>query len=227
MYQAIAWWQKQQSAWRYTASERLRDQTLQTLFSVRRQIELMSHQVELGGINLPIQEVLAKLQQCQRDLEQLSDRLFCPYDTESLPLAILELIDEIQENFPKARVASQKVQVSEALVQGDCQFLVTWLRELLYAVLEVEGVITVAINFITQDPNQPIKIDISIECQDESACLKLHSLPGLNYLSRTFNIFTGAQCQMKRKANGLNCIVPWPPRTPLSIDHTAYQGTSS
>ncbi len=226
-YQAILWWQKQQSAWRYTASEGLRDQTLQTLFSVRRQIELMSHKEELDGINLPTKEVLTKLQQCQQDLEQLSDRLFCPYDTESLPLAVLELIDEIQETFPKVTLTSQKVQVSEALVQGDCQFLVTWLRELLYAVLEVEGVITVAINFIAQAPNQPLRINISIACQDESACSKLHSLPGLNYLSRIFNIFTGAQCQMKRKANGLNCIVPWPPRTSLSIDQTDYQGTSS
>jgi hypothetical protein len=185
----------------------------------------MSHQEELDSINLPTQEVLTKLQQCQQDLEQLSDRLFCPYDIESLPLAVLELMDEIQETFPKVTLTSQKVQVSG--VQGDCQFLVTWLRELLYAVLEVEGIITVAINFIAQAPNQPLRINISIECQDESACSKLYSRPGLNYLSRTFNIFTGAQCQIKRQANGLSCIVPWPPRTPLSIDQTDYQGTSS
>jgi hypothetical protein len=226
-YQAILWWQKQQSAWRYRVSEGLRDQTLQTLFSVRRQLELMPHPEEFDSTNLPIQEVLTKLQQCQRDLEELSDRLFCPYNTEGLPLAVLELMDEIQETFPKVRLTSQKAQVSGAIVQGDCQFLVTWLRELLYAVLEVENVITVAINFVTQAPNQSIRIDISIECQDESACLKLHSLPGLNYLSRTFNIFTGAQCHMERKANGLSCIVPWPPREPFLIDQTDYQGASS
>ncbi len=187
----------------------------------------MSHKEELDGMDLPIQEVLTKLQQSQRDLEQLSDRLFCPYEIESLPLAVLELMDEIQETFPKVTMTTQKVQVSEKLGQGDCQFLVTWLRELLYAVLEVEGIITIAINFIPQAPAQPIQIDISIECQDEFVCSKLHSLTGLNYLSRIFNIFTGAQCHMKRQANGLSCSVPWPPRKPLLMDQTDYQGASS
>jgi hypothetical protein len=190
--QVIRWWQKRQADWRYRESERLRDNVLQSLFGIRRQLELMSSQD-----NQAADELAQTIQECQVELNHLSDRLFSTYAVESLPLAIHELFDEMKTLFPKVQFGMQGELDLDTSAYGDGHFLIIWLRELFQAVLTKAEVRAVAIDISAPKATQHIAVRVNFSCDDQLACSKLHQLITLNYLCQTFNLVTGGRCYVE------------------------------
>ena len=85
-YQAILLWQAQQLEDCYTESEELRNQTLQSLFGIRRQLEQPQLQTEDT-----VESLITEVHRCQQNLNQFSDRLFSGYAFDSLPLSLKEM----------------------------------------------------------------------------------------------------------------------------------------
>ncbi|MBE9032429.1 hypothetical protein IQ266_22075 [filamentous cyanobacterium LEGE 11480] len=218
--QVVQWWQQRQSEWRYAESERLRDSTLQLLFSLRRQLELM----QLQSVE-PENELLETVEQCQQDLNQLSDRLFSAYTSDCLLSAIRELCEEIEGYFPHITFKIQGEGEFKSPTQVDSHFLLIWLRELLQVLLDNDGVESVVIQLITSSVQQ-VQIVVKAECCDEAVCSKLHDLATLNYLCQTFTVLARGRCHAQVQGNALNYSLLWPPQANLLLTSTPFLGTN-
>lgn len=212
-HQAFRWWQAQQLEEDYGQSEALRNQTLQSLFGIRRQIE----QMELGATG---DLLLEQVHQCQQDLTRLSDRLFSAYGMDSIPLALKDLWGELVDQpstigFEVRGEPDMVTQVGRAspveVVKG--QLLLVWLRKILQAGLQEENLVRVVIELRPQPIQwwRPASIDINIQfcCLDRGSCDRLMVDSGLRRVARMLTGLTPGRCYLKQEDTCLVCCICW------------------
>ncbi len=211
--QAFLWWQGQQLSDRYGESEALRNQTLQSLFGIRRYIEQL--QMQPGDES---HHVLEEVQQCQRDLNHLCDRLFSAYGFESLPLALKDLWTEI--GTPPIGFEIQGNLETIESMDPTCpsqmmsyQLLLVWIRKLLMVGITDLGLVHVRMDLspsMTRWWQAPaIGINIQFCCQDSVDWRQLADQSELWLTARMLNRLTSGNCYLKQKDNRLICCIHW------------------
>jgi hypothetical protein len=221
---AFQWWQAQQLEEDYADSEDLRNQTLQSLFGIRRQLEQM--QTDVSG-----EMILEEVHQCQKDLTNLSDRLFSPYGFASLPLALKDLWREIVKGssyhstiafqvtgaIDPTQIADRwlihAVDESSPFAMMNAQLLLVWLRKLLKAALTVEGVEQVKIDLLLKQSRWQrcpiLELTIQFSDLDPVTCQQLTQQSDLRLVSRMLTQLTPGYCYLKRKDSTLCCVLDW------------------
>ncbi len=222
--QILQWWQVEQLEADYAESERLRNQTLQSLFGIRRQLE----QMNLGTAGEPI---LEEVHQCQKNLTDLSDRLFSPYGLESIPLAIKDLWRDIaKDSTQHSTIAFQvtgaidptqipdrwrtsAVGESSSFAMMNGQLLLGWLRKLLKTALTVEGVAQVKIDLVLKHSRWQrlpvLELTIQFSALDLCTDPQLVEQSDLRLVSRMLTQLTPGSCYLKRKDATLCCVLDW------------------
>jgi hypothetical protein len=220
LHQVMRWWYQRQANWRHTEAEKLRDGTIQSLFGLRRQLELLQLQhVELSN------DLLTVVEQCQKDLDQLGDRLFSAYTQDSLLSALRELTQEMQGNFPDVMFRVQGDLESWVTSNTNTHTLLVWIRELLCALLSSKETQNVEIQLIELNIQPQIEIRLITQFSDEFECSKLHQSTTLNYLCQTFSVLTKGHCRVQSEGEQLICSVLWPPQTNPRLISMPFLGT--
>jgi hypothetical protein len=221
---AFQWWQAQQLEEDYADSEDLRNQTLQSLFGIRRQLEQMQPGV-------PGEPILEELHQCQKNLTNLSDRFFSPYGLESLPLALKDLWREIvKDSSDHSTIAFQvtgaiepaqisdrwpilAVGESSSFATMNAQLLLIWLRKLLKAALTVEGVEQVKIGLLLKQSRWQrcpvLELTIQFSALNPFTHQQLAQQADLHLVSRMLTQLTPGCCYLKRKDSTFCCVLDW------------------
>lgn len=211
--QAFLWWQGEQLSDRYRESEELRNQSLQSLFGIRRYIEQLSPNPE-GGKN----HVLEEIQDCQQTLSQLSDRLFSAYGFESLPLALKDLWSEIGlssigfeiEGNLETIETLDPTCLSQAM---SYQMLLLWIRKLLTVGVADLELVHVRIDLRSSRDfwwrGSAIDIDIQFCCQDVVACDRLAEQSELRSIAQRLQLLTSGNCYLKQEDTCLICGIHW------------------
>ncbi len=211
--QAFLWWQDQALSNRYEESEALRNQTLQSLFGIRRYVEQM--QVQPGDSR---EQVLEEVQRCQQDLNHLCDRLFSAYGFGSLPLALKDLWAEIGDSGIRFEIQGglemihslDPVCLSQIM---SYQLLLVWIRNILAAGLADLGLRHVRIDLSTPISRwwqaSSIEVNIQFCCQDSVACRQWVDQSKLRLVARMLNRLTTGSCYLKQRNNSLICCVHW------------------
>jgi hypothetical protein len=212
--QAFLWWQAEQLGDRYGESEGLRNQTLQSLFGIRRYIEQLQAQLGHGDIHQVLQEV----QQCQQELNQLSDRLFSAYGFESLPLALKDLWHEIGKATLDFEVqgnleTTHRMDPTCPSQVMSYQLLLIWIRKILMAGQLESGLLQVRMELSTPSAHgwQAPAIDLNIQfcCQDSVTCQKLMNESELRLIAQMLTRLTSGHCYLKPKDTELVCSIHW------------------
>ena len=212
-YQAILWWQAQQLEDCYAESEGLRDQTLQSLFGIRRQLEQRQLQTEDTVENL-----ITEVHRCQKNLNQFSDRLFSGYAFDSLPLSLKEMwtdlvgdsstIDfKIQGNYDRGEIPV----LPQSLQAGNYQWLLVWIRKLLKVGISEGSLTGIVIECIPQQPQRwrrsVFQIKIQFFCQDSMRCECFANRSDLRSICRGFRLLTPGDCYVEQQDNCLSCVI--------------------
>lgn len=198
---------------RYGESEALRNQTLQSLFGIRRYIEQM--QIQPGDQRT---QILEEVQQCQQDLNHLCDRLFSAYEFESLPLALKDLWAEIGNSTIGFEIQGNLETIES--MDPTCppqmmsyQLLLVWIRKLLMAGMTDRGLIQVRIDLRTPISrwwrSSAIEINLQFCCQDAVACRQLADQSELRLMARMLKHLTSGNCYLKQQDNRLICCIRW------------------
>ena len=215
--QAILWWQTQQLEDCHTESEGLRNQTLQSLFGIRRQLE--QKQLEQTCPNEDaLESLIAEVHRCQRDLNQFSDRLFSAYAFDSLPLALHEMWVDLAGNSSaiafdvKGDCDQGKIPVSlQSSQTSNYQGLLVWIRKLLKIGLTESGLVGVIIECIPEQQNRwrrsVLQIKIQFFCQDSMTCKHLAQRLDLRSICYGFQLLTPGDCYLKHQDNCLSCVI--------------------
>ena len=212
-HQAILWWQAQQLEDCYAESEGLRNQTLQSLFGIRRQLEQRQLQTEDTVENL-----ITEVHRCQQDLNQFSDRLFSAYAFDSLPLALKEMWADLTDNSSTIAFdvkgncdRSDMLVSSESSQAGNYQGLLVWIRKLLKVGLAESGLVEVIIECIPEQQNRwrrsAIQIKIQFFYQDSMTCERLAQRSDLRSICCGFQLLTPGDCYLKQQDNCLSCVI--------------------
>ncbi len=90
--QALQWWSFRQSIKLSVEANKIREDFLQELFTVRQNLELLAIDNPESSIE-KTQASLKQIDHLHRSLAQLSDRLFPSYLEDNLPLAIEYLLE--------------------------------------------------------------------------------------------------------------------------------------
>lgn len=215
--QAILWWQTQQLEDSYAESEGLRNQTLQSLFGIRRQLEQQQLE-QTSSTDDTLENLITEVHRCQQDLNQFSDRLFSAYAFDSLPLALKEMWIDLTGN--SSTIAFE--------VKGDCdqveipvvfqssqtsnyQGLLVWIRKLLKIGLTESGLIGVIIECIPEKQSRwsrsVLQIKIQFSCQDSMTCEQLAQRSDLRSICCGFQLLTPGDCYLKQQDNCLSCVI--------------------
>jgi hypothetical protein len=210
---AFSWWQEQLLSDRYGESEGLRNQTLQSLFGIRRSIEQM--QIQPGdGKHLILEEV----QQCQQDLNQLCDRLFSAYGFESLPLALKDLWSEVVDRTLGFEIQGdlETIETLDPTCPSQAmsyQLLLVWIRKIFIAGVADLGLVHVRIDLTAPISRwwQAPAIDLNIHfcCQDAVACDRLAEQSELRLMAQMLTRLTSGHCYLKQNDNRLICCIHW------------------
>jgi hypothetical protein len=223
--QAVSWWQEQGLEERYAESEGLRNQTLQSLFGIRRQME----QLQDGD---SIEVILEEVHQCQQDLTQLSDRLFSAYGVESLPLALKDLWQEIAKPSSRVRfevhgtlesMGGVDLLTSEPMMKG--QLLLVWLRKILKVGVAEAGLERIDIKLARSpvrsqlssqlssqgfdSPPAAIEIRIRFHCQDTMVAQRFMKDSELRVLAKMLTRLTIGRCTLSRQGSQVWCQIRW------------------
>lgn len=212
--QAFLWWQGQQLSDRYRESEGLRNQTLQSLFGIRRYVEQM--QIQPGDKK---NQILEEVQQCQQTLNHLCDRLFSAYGFEDLPLALKDLWSEIGDSTIGFEIQGDLKTIESLdptcpLQVMSYQLLLVWIRKILVvagsANLELSHVrINLSPSISRWWRESAIDINIQFFCQDSAACDRLANQSELRLITQMLKRLTSEDCYLKRKNTCLICNVSW------------------
>ena len=220
--QAILWWQAQQLEDCYAESEGLRNQTLQSLFAIRRQLEQqqfeqqqLEQQDSTEGV---LERLIAEVHCCQQDLNQFSDRLFSVYAFDSLPLALNEMWVDLTGNSStiafevKGNYDSGEIPVLPQSLQAEnYQWLLVWIRKLLKVGLSEGSLIEVVIECIPQKPRRwsrsMIQIKIQFSYQDSMRCKCFANRSDLRSICRGFRLLTPGDCYLKQQDHCLSCVI--------------------
>ena len=219
--QAVSWWQNQGLEERYAESEGLRNQTLQSLFGIRRQME----QLQDGD---SIEVILEEVHQCQQDLTKLSDRLFSAYGVENLPLALKDLWQEIAQPSSRVRfevngtlesIGGVDLLASEPMMKG--QLLLVWLRKILKVGVAEAGLERIEVNLApsqasskarsqsVDSPSAAIEIRIRFHCQDTMIAQRFMKDSELRVLAKMLTRLTIGRCTVSRQDSQVWCQIRW------------------
>jgi hypothetical protein len=225
---AFWWWQEQQLAERYVESEVLRNQTLQSLFAVRRMIEQLPCEPNDAMDAMDAMDpVLETVHHCQRDLTNLSDRLCSAYYFENLPLALKELWSQLGDvdgaiGF-EVQGTIEKRFIPEPYSSGQLmnyQLLLLWLRKFLQAGLMDLGldleldlglkrvVIGVEAN-ASRWNTQTIEITLQFQCHDRLSAQRLLDQSELQVIAQMFDRLMPGRCYVKQMDLEVRCILSW------------------
>ena len=215
--QAILWWQAQQLEDCYAESEGLRNQTLQSLFAIRRQLEQqqLEQQDQTGDT---LESLIIEVHRCQRDLNQFSDRLFSAYAFDSLPLALKEMWIDLTDSSStiafdvKGDCDQVEIPVSVQSSQAsNYQGLLVWIRKLLKIGLTESGLVGVIIECIPEQQSRwrrsMLQIKIQFLCQDLMTCEHLAQRSDLRSICCGFQLLTSGDCYLKQRDSCLSCVI--------------------
>ena len=215
--QAILWWQSQQLEDYYAESEGLRNQTLQSLFGIRRQLE-QQQLTQIHSTDDPLESLITEVHRCQHDLNQFSDRLFSVYAFDSLPLALNEMwVDltgdsstiafDVKGDYDRGEIPV----FPQSLQPGNYQWLLVWIRKLLKVGLSEGGLIEVVIECTAQKPERwrrsAIQIKIQFFYQDSISCEHFADRSDLQSICRGFRLLTPGDCYLKQQDNCLLGVI--------------------
>ena len=212
-YQAILLWQAQQLEDCYAESEGLRNQTLQSLFGIRRQLEQSQLQTEDTVENL-----ITEVHRCQQDLNQFSDRLFSGYSFDSLPLSLKEMWTDLVEDslaidfrIQGDHDCSEIPAFPQSAQPGNYQWMLVWIRKLLKVGAVEMGVVGVEIDCMPRQQHRRgqsvFQIKIQFSCQDSMSCEHLANRSDLRSICRGFRLLTPGDCYLKQRDNCLSCVI--------------------
>jgi hypothetical protein len=212
-HQAFRSWQEKQLEEDYGVSEALRNQTLQALFGIRRQIE----QMPLGGAGA---QLLEEVHQCQQDLTQLSDRLFSIYGLDSVPLALKDLWRDVVDQPSTIEFEVRGEVDTGVLVDRSAQaqvlngqLLLVWLRKILQAGLKEDHLVRVVVDLMPQTAQwwRPASIGIKIQfcCADRRTCDRLMADSDLRWVAQLLTHLTPGRCYLKQEDTCLCCWISW------------------
>ena len=215
--QAILWWQAQQLEDCYAESEGLRNQTLQSLFGIRRQLEQQQLK-QIHSTDDTLENLIAEVHRCQQDLNQFSDRLFSVYAFDNLPLALNEMwfdltghsstiAFEVKGDYDRGEIPV----LSRSLQAGNYQWLLVWIRKLLKIGRSEGSLVGVVIECIPQKRKRwrrsAIQIKIQFFCQDSMSCYRFANQSDLRSICREFRLLTPGDCYLKQQDDCLSCVI--------------------
>lgn len=194
--QALQWWSFRQSLKLSIEADKIREELLQELFTVRRSLELSTIDHQALSLNTT-QASLQKIDYLHRSLSKLSDRLFPSYLQDNLPLAIECLLEpwivshhhlDFQMNLPcnwRYEPAKYSLIVLNAL------------EELLLLTLP-ELITPTAINISLEQQDNLAQLRVTITYSDISMMISYPHLRSLDCLGETFKTLTSGKFFCRR-----------------------------
>lgn len=201
--QAISWWQDRQMQRLHQETELIRDRMLQDLFSLRRGIGLV---LDGSYPESKLEATLAIADQCHVDLAALSDRLFSPYAIDSLEVALSELVEYWQKQYPTSHFAyredsnAKSDRPIDSTVQPNYQPLLIWLDEL--CGLLVNQPQPMKLEIILQPQGKHMKLTVTIKTLTAQAgAVELRLRPPMNHFKRILSILYKGRCTFRYQAD--------------------------
>lgn len=201
--QALQWWSCRQSLKLFQEAEKIRDGLLQDSFAIRRSLEMLPLENSELAFN-KTQDCLKQIDQFDKSLVQLSDRLFPVYLQDSLPLAIHCLLEPWRTCHPH--------------LSFYINMPAYWRQERVACSLTVVRALDELLRITLPEVLMPISIDISLEEQQNIGQLIVritypethiliyyYNLTELKFLCKTFQVLTSGKCFYQIK----NLSVVW------------------
>ncbi|MBH8572916.1 hypothetical protein I8752_07775 [Nostocaceae cyanobacterium CENA369] len=190
--QALQWWHYRQSIKLFLEAEKIRDELLQEIFTIRCNLYLLKLE-NMSISSDKTQKYLDKIDNLHHSLVQLSDRLFPPFLQDSLPLAIQCLLERWLVSNPHIHFQSDMPLDwrYEPLERG--LIVLMSLEELLTIILS-EILASVSIYFSLKQKENVGELKVQINYPDVSTFVFNSHIPEFKHLCETFRFLTSGKC---------------------------------
>jgi hypothetical protein len=205
--QSLQWWSFRQSVKLSMEADKIREELLQELFTVRRNLELSA----IYNEELSIEKTQASLKQIDhlhRSLAKLSDRLFPSYLQDNLPLAIECLLESWIISNPHLDFHIT-MPLSWRYESAECSLIVLNALEQLLLINLQKVFTTSTIHVSLQEQHNLAQLIVKITHLDISMLVSNASLRELDYLCQSFRALTSGKLFYRRNKCAIAYYFYW------------------
>lgn len=207
MQQSLQWWSFRQSLKLSMEADKIREELLQELFTVRRNLELSAINNQELSID-KTQDSLKQINHLHRSLSQLSDRLFPSYLQDNFPLAIASLLERWILSYPYLNFHIS-MPFSWRYESAEYSLIVLNALEELFVITLPELLTPTSINISLQQKHTLAQLVVKITHPDISILMPYSSLIELDYLCETFRILTSGKLFYRRNKYAVAYYFYW------------------
>jgi hypothetical protein len=189
---ALRWWNFRQSTRLDRQAEKIRDELLQELFTLRRSLELVPMD-NVGLLGDHYQEWLNKIEKVHYSLEDLSHFLSPPYMEESLPLAIQYRLKQWQQ---KNSMVNVQMELHSPKYRGspDQNRVILMVMDELLQLVVPKDLLKEPLSIRLNSRGGKSELQLQITYPHEAMLMSLQRTKELNYLRQVFRLLTGGRC---------------------------------
>lgn len=200
----LRWWHQYQAQRLNQIADRVRNNLLQDLFAVRRQLEL-SCQTQDNAEAFGCDRHLASLERIYNRLESLSDSLDSPYAQDSLPLALQHMVQPRLSELP---LKTELPQSWEPDPVEHAQLLLIFVERFLDKVATAVEPQSCGLTLKQQADTKQMICCVAYESQRLPASMKDMAASMTPFLD-TFRLFTGGEYKQTTHSHSLHWILRW------------------
>jgi len=189
--QALQWWSFRQSLKLSVEADKIREELLQELFTVRRNLELSAIDNQDVSIEKS-QSYVKQIDHLHRSLARLSDRLFPSYLQDNFPLAIENLLEPWIVSYPHLDF-HMSMPFSWRYEPAEHSLIVLNALEELLIITLPELLSPIVVNISLQQRQNLAQLIVTMTYSDLSMLISYSNLRELDYLCESFRALTAGK----------------------------------